>query len=353
MSLFTGLFPEAQPQPGRLRAEATAALLTESLRDAGLVTAAFTEDAMIAGAFGFWFGFDRFVERAYAEQERGHATFADGIEFVRRNAGRRFFLFLHTYKTHKPYVTGPPYAPFADPSDWGRLPLDGRIPAAQRPQVDAYDRTVREADDLVASLLTELDRLGLAERTLVVLLSDHGEAFGEHGALEHGYAAHQEQLHIPLVFRGPGVPAGVRVDAPASIVDVAPTVLELAAARPLPDAQGISLADAFLGRSLAQARPLFFSWLDQGARGVRHGKWKYMRTDYERALFDLASDPQERLPRLRRREPRPVDAALMAEHAEASARLRERFNAVTAGADGDVPIDGRMRDSLRALGYVD
>src|SRR5690606_19720466 len=67
LSLFTGLFPEAQPAPGRLRAEATAALVTESLRDAGLITAAFTEDALIAGAFGFWFGFDRFVERAFAQ----------------------------------------------------------------------------------------------------------------------------------------------------------------------------------------------------------------------------------------------------------------------------------------------
>ena len=66
---------------------------------------------------------------------------------------------------------------FAPASDWQRPGLDPRVPPAERPQMDAYDRTIREADDLIASLLAEIDRLGLAGRTLIVLLSDHGEAF--------------------------------------------------------------------------------------------------------------------------------------------------------------------------------
>jgi arylsulfatase A-like enzyme len=354
LSLFTGLYPDAQPELGRLRATATAALMTESLRDAGLVTAGFTEDAMIAGAFGFWFGFDRFVERSYAERERGRATFADGIEFLRQNADRRFFLFLHTYKTHKPYVASERFDAFAPASDWQTLPLDRRVPPGERAQMDAYDRTIREADDLIASLLAELDRLGITERTLVVLLSDHGEAFGEHGAVEHGYAGHQEQLHIPLVFRGPGIPAGTRVDAPASIVDVAPTVLALADAAPLPDAQGISLADAFADHDLPRHRPLFFSYLAKGAQGVRHGPWKYLRADHGHELFDLASDPGEDLPRLRKRAARAVDAALLSDYLAESAALRDRLRGAGAPKDGagDAPIDGRMQDSLRALGYV-
>jgi arylsulfatase A-like enzyme len=222
--------------------------------------------------------------------------------------------------------------------------------------MDAYDRTIREADDLIASLLAELDRLGLADRTLVVLLSDHGEAFGEHGAVEHGYAGHQEQLHIPLVFRGPGIPAGVRVDAPSSIVDVAPTVLELAGAPPLPHAQGTSLAAAFAGQDLPRHRPLFFSWLAQGAAGVRHGPWKYLRADHGHELFDLAGDPGENLPRLRKRAARAVDRALLADHRDESARLRALFGvnvgAQPPGAGGDAPVDARMHESLRALGYV-
>ena len=353
LSLFTGLFPAAQPAPGRLDPAATAATLTESLRDAGLVTAAFTEDAMIAGAFGFWFGFDRFVERSFAEHERGAATFADGIAFARANKDRRFFLFLHTYKTHKPYVASDRRAPFAAASDWTTLPLDDRIPERERPQVDAYDRTIRDADDLVATLLGELGRLGLAERTLVVLLSDHGEAFGEHGALEHGSAGHQEQIHIPLVLRGPGIPAGLRVDTPVSIVDVAPTVLELAGAQPLPYAQGISLVPALQGRTLPNGRPLFLSWLAQGGRGVRHGARKYLRADHGHELFDLASDPGERMPRGRKHPPPPIEANLLADYDASSARLRAQFNANVHQGAADAPIEGRTQDSLRALGYVE
>ena len=222
--------------------------------------------------------------------------------------------------------------------------------------MDAYDRTVREADDLIASLLAELDRLGLAEQTLVVLLSDHGEAFGEHGALDHGYASHQEQLHIPLVFRGPGIPAGVRVDAPSSIVDVAPTVLELAGAAPLPFAQGVSLAAAFAGHDLPRNRPLFFSWLAKGAQGVRHGRWKYVRADHGHELFDLEADPGENQPQLRKRRARAADTAILAEYVETSARLRERFAPAPdapAAPSSAAPVDARMHDSLRALGYVE
>jgi arylsulfatase A-like enzyme len=145
----------------------------------------------------------------------------------------------------------------------------------------------------------------------------------------------------------------VRIDVPTSIVDVAPTVLELAGATPLPDAQGISLAPAFVGRSLPRARPLFFSWLAQGGRGVRHGQWKYLRADHGHELFDMASDPQERLPRGRKLPPRPVDAGLLAAYQDESARLRARFNANEASRESAVPIEGRMQDSLRALGYVE
>jgi arylsulfatase A-like enzyme len=352
LSLFTGLYPAAQPALGRVPAGSSVRLLAESLRDAGLTTAAFTEDALVAGAFGFWFGFDRFVERTYDESGRGLATFADGIDFLQVHRERRFFLFLHTYKTHTPYVAAERYRSFAPPGDWQTLPLDPRIPERERAAVDAYDRTIREADDLVAGLLDALDRLGLAERTLVVLLSDHGEAFGEHGALEHGFAGHDEQVRIPLVLRGPGVPRGLDVATPVSIVDVAPTVLALAGAPPLPAAQGISLAPALAGGTLPDDRPLFFAWAAQGAAGVRRGATKYLRADHGHESFDLAMDPQEQRPRGRREPPPAAETALLERHAAESAQLRARFEA-PAGEAAPTAIEGRMEESLRALGYVE
>ncbi|HEY8516448.1 MAG TPA: sulfatase [Candidatus Binatia bacterium] len=351
LSLFTSLYPDAQPERGRLPASSPLPLLTERLADAGFLTAAFTEDALVAGAFGFWFGFDLFFERTYSEHERGARTFADGVAFLRDNREQRFFLFLHTYKTHVPYVASAAYAElFTDPADWEKL--DARVPAAQRAAADAYDRTVREADDLVGTLLRELDALGLAERTIVVLLSDHGEAFGEHGALEHGFAGHQEQMAIPLVFRGPEIPRGVEVEAPVSLVDVAPTILELVGAEPLPDAQGLSLAPAFAGGKLPGERPLFFSWHTAGARGVRHGRWKFLHADHGHELFDLEADPLETRPLLRREPARKEELDLLAAHAAESEQLRARL-AATAGDERRPAISDEVERSLRALGYLD
>src|SRR5690606_14816257 len=148
----------------------------------------------------------------------------DGARFLRAHRDQRFFLFLHTYKVHAPYVSSARYGSFfSDPSQWqGDLASFG-VPPEQHARVDAYDRAIREVDDQLAGFLAELDRLGLADEALVVLLSDHGDAFGEHGVVGHGFGAHQEQLRIPWIMRGPGIPRDVAITDPVSIVDVAPT----------------------------------------------------------------------------------------------------------------------------------
>jgi arylsulfatase A-like enzyme len=355
LSLFTSLYAEAQPGRGRLAPSSPLPLLTERLRDGGLATAAFTEDALIAGSFGFWYGFDRFVERSFRESERGRQTFDDGIRYLRDHRDQRFFLFLHTYKTHDPYVSSEPYRGlFSDPSEWERSSPAPQVPPRHRSHVDAYDRTIREADDLLGELLAALAELGLEERTIVVVLSDHGESFGEHGAGGHGFSGFREQLWVPLVLRGPGIPADLRIDTPSSLVDVAPTLLELLGLEPLPIAQGISLAGALRGEVLPADRPLFFSWLQDGAGGVRRGPWKWLRSDLEPAakVYDVESDPVERNP-LRTATPfHPVAEQLVSDHRARSERLR-----ATLGHPDSSPtqpaLSEHMERSLRALGYIE
>lgn len=355
LSLFTGLYAGAQPGRGRLGAESPVPLLTERLRDAGFETAAFTEDALIAGSFGFWFGFDRFVERSFRERERGHETFADGMQYLRDHREQRFFLFLHTYKTHDPYVAGDEYQKlFADPSEWEGEGPAAHVPPRHRAKVDAYDRTIREADDLMGELLAELDRLELAERTIVVLLSDHGESFGEHGATGHGFSGHREQLWVPLVLRGPEVPAGLEIDAPASLVDVAPTLLDLLGVEGLPLAQGRSLTPALRGEDLPRDRPLFFSWLQDGAAGVRVGDRKYVRSELEPEprVYDIVRDPEERTPLPSPGEFRPFAEKLVSEHRAESERLRGTLSHGTP-SPGEPALSEHMERSLRALGYIE
>jgi arylsulfatase A-like enzyme len=327
-------------------------LLAERLGEAGFHTAAYTEDALLAGVFGFWFGFDRFTERSYRHEDRGRGTFEDGIEYLRANRDRRFFLFLHTYKTHEPYVASRAYASlFSDPAHWKRDGM-GAIPQKHRDRTNAYDRTIREADDLVGEFLRELSLLGLAERTLVVLLSDHGEAFGEHGLIGHSFSSQQEVMRVPVVFRGPGVPEGLRIDTPTSLVDVAPTILELLGLEPLRVTQGVSLVPAFRGKALGGERPLYFSWLGDQAIGVRYGRWKYRSVGQRRALFDLETDPQEMRSVVQSDQQQPRWERLLSNHRKASAEIRAGFG--RAAQDRAAPaISEQTEKSLRALGYIE
>ena len=352
MSIFTGLYPEARPEAGRLAAATPLSTLAERLRDAGFETAAFTEDGLLAGVFGFWFGFDRFSERSYRLEERGVATFAAGADYLRSHRDRRFFLFLHTYKTHAPYAAGPAHAElFRDPGEWEREGMSP-VPPEHRPQVDEYDRSIRDADDLVGGFLDELDRQGLAERTLVVLLSDHGEAFGEHGLSGHSFSPGQEVVHVPLVLRGPGVPAGLWVETPVSLVDVAPTILDLLGLAPPSPGQGTSLVPALRGGTLPVKRPLHFSWLSDGAAGVRYGPYKYERSRTRKSLFRIDEDPHEEHPLGGKTHRRPLGERLLADHDEASARIRAEL--VQPEAESHAPaIPEDVERSLRALGYIE
>jgi len=353
LSMFTGLYPSAQPKRGRVSPHDRLELLAELLQRAGLETAAFTEDALVSGAFGFWFGFDQFTERSFAHADRGRRTFEDGIRYLEGHADRRFFLFLHTYKTHDPYVPGPEYeALWSDEGAWrdgGPAPW---VPGKHREILDRYDRTIREADALVGGLLDTLSALGIADRTFVVLTSDHGEAFGEHGIAGHGFTPHQEALDVPLILRGPGVPESRRIDSPVSVADVTPTLLELLGAPAVGRSQGISLAPALGGATLDETRPLFFSWLRPEAAGVRRQDTKYYRTTHGHEQFDLASDPHEWKPD-RTDAARTEGDRLLAEHEAEAARLRQEL-----GPDDEDPthhapaIDQRLEKSLEALGYL-
>ena len=285
-------------------------------------------------------------------EARGVETFADGARFLREHRDQRFFLFLHTYKVHAPYVSSPRYASFAaDPTAWQGELAPYEVPVEQQPFVDAYDRSIREADDQLADFLAEIDRLGLADDTFVVLVSDHGEAFGEHGLVGHGFGAHQEQLQIPWIVRGPGIPAGTTIAEPASIVDVAPTVLDLLGVAE-PGTQGRSLRAALASGTAPPERALSFSWVGADGQGLRRGPWKLLEeAAAKRTLFDLASDPRERHPIHDAPVMAPLGEAL--ETAASDDRQRRDRMAAVAGSGEPRAASERVLESMRALGYVE
>jgi arylsulfatase A-like enzyme len=238
MSLFSSRFPSEHRVTSFITAPSPSIeLLAERLRREGYLTRAFTEDGGVWAHAGFARGFSAYAERRSADfVYRGEVdqVFADATRWVEAHADRTFFLFVHTYQVHAPYSPPADHQKlFADVP--GREPLNGRAAAL------AYDQEARYTDDHVGPFLAKLASLDLAERTIVVLTSDHGEEFGEHGGMGHGRSLHQEVLRVPLVIAAPGLLAPSEVAIPASLLDVAPTVLDLLGLAPTPSHRGRSL----------------------------------------------------------------------------------------------------------------
>lgn len=227
MSLFTSQYPtvhavDAPIASAQRRLAGDKTTLAELLRDRGYRTAAFTGAGAISALYGFWQGFD-----LYDETPRG-ATGREGEDlpviygraraWLESEGERPFFLFLHTYEVHNPYTHG---TFLEDGEDYGELERRTRL----------YDGGIAFADGYLGRLRGELERLGLAGTTLLVVLSDHGEDLaGRYPAdhwYYHGHNLYDELLLVPLVFSGPGVARGRVVGDQVSLLDVMPTLLEL------------------------------------------------------------------------------------------------------------------------------
>ncbi len=256
MSLFTGLYPQQHgvyPPNGVLAAEVPT--LPERFRAAGFRTAGFTEGGFVAGGYGFARGFEVFADPPYADDADIEETFGRGLDFLRALApGERFFLFLHSYSIHDPYAPPEPargrFAP-RDPAaaersrgeslrdfNAGRLALDE---GSAEDFARLYDGSILYVDGVLAAFFAELERLGLAADTTVVLTSDHGEEFLEHRRLGHTQL-YPESLFVPLLVIHPEQRAGLRLPGLARLIDLAPTLYELAGIEAPPRLPGRSLA---------------------------------------------------------------------------------------------------------------
>ncbi len=350
MSLFSSRFPSEHGVTSFLNAPAPSIeLLAERLRREGYLTRAYTEDGGVWAHAGFARGFSAYAERRSADfVYRGEveATFADGTRWIGEHADRTFFLFLHTYQVHAPYAPPPHFkALFLDVP--GREPPNGRGAAL------AYDQEARWTDDHVAPFLAALAKLGLAERTIVVITSDHGEEFGEHGGMGHGRSLHGEVLRVPLVIAAPGLLAPVRVPTPASLLDIAPTILELLGLEPNASHRGRSLVaaarDAAAGRAADPtllARPIFGEVDRLDRTRIRQVS---VRREHATAITDLEAGTTRCYAADDRGEERPATSCPeLAELIELHRQASRPVGSVAPAQEADPALIEKMR----ALGYV-
>lgn len=370
MSIFTGLYPAEHgvyPPDSVLAAEIPT--LPEVFRAAGYRTAGFTEGGYVAGHYGFERGFETF--RAVNTGKPGAAgrTFdlvRDWIDTL--EPGDKFFLFVHTYEVHDPYLPMEGFDeglwPADPPETWeptganltaasvGKLPV---TPEVVRYFSALYDAGIRYVDEVLRDFMEHLRAADLGNDTTVVITSDHGEEFFEHGSFVHRQI-YNETLHVPLLVRRLGQRRGARVSRLVESVDIAPTLLELAGLEDRMAPSGSSLVPLLGGDDTASASEAFAEGMSVPTRTIyRHtdsGLYQYLLTPGRptngqpslprRELYRLDDDPlqQENLAPRRSALVRELEAALEGYQWEAKARA------------GQEELSDEQVERLKALGYL-
>jgi len=384
-SIFTSLYPvghgvvkDALTLLGEHRT------LAEILAEAGYQTSAVVSSFVLNGRFGYSQGFEAYDDEFgaanptftneswsdYLEDEgferRAHQTTWRAVTWLneRRDRSHPFFLFVHYFDPHAPYVPPIPFAElYVDPNDRSE---------DLKYLIDLYDAEIAFTDWQVGVLLENLANLGLHENTLVVLVGDHGEGLMQHGYLLHGPNIYEEAVRVPLIVRWPGgIRSGQTLDGPVEMVDLTPTILDLLGVEPpLPPFQGRSLAAALRGEEvLDPEHPVFLHRRPYESRmmetlpqynpdgvdairvsgqkyGIRVGKWKYIVGVEEgtKELFDLEADPREQTN---------LYAKLPRRAAALASQLESWRESHTSDGLAQVPVSDEDRRRLQALGYVD
>ena len=363
-TILTGLYPH---QHGAIRNGVPLLegipTLAERLSAQGYRTAAFvsgwTLRRNLSGlARGFDIYDDRMEDRYHLvnSQRFAHQVTPPALEWLRNNARRPFFLWVHYFDPHSPYKKRDKSHAIlerASPSVMAALPQRNRN----------YASEIHYTDQWIGKLLQALNELDLESETIVVVTADHGESLGEHGYVGHGRHVYQEILRVPLILSWPGqLPQGKTVDVPVGLVDVAPTLMQLMDLPTL--GEGMNLVPTFGEGELPKLytmRRIFFETYP-GARkkfwkifsppmdfipslaGFREGPLKFVYNTREKQsqVYDIASDPGE-------------VRDLMADYPiyQSSGMQLVGWIEDSSVASGESTANSTDREKLRSLGYVD
>lgn len=367
-SMLTGLYPAFHSlQDDGVKLPDDVPTMAEKLRATGYHTLAVVSHVYVSSQFDLDRGFDEFDDSLI----RGGAVNPVATQVVDRALQRfeeipegPFFAFVHFFDPHWDYVPPQPFAArFADPNYRGRVDgtvvsmtpyfaPDARVPQADlQHMIDLYDGEIAYTDAEIGRLLDALKRAGRLDRTVVVITADHGEEFKEHKQLGHGQTLYEEQLRVPLIVSGyPPLGRGERRHEVVSLVDIAPTLLEIAGAEPLPDLPGSSLLD----REVLAARKLFAESIrfgvEQRAARIEDAKVIHLLQGDRRTFYDLARDPGEQSPLGQDPTDGPLSDALTEYAAVADVGWHLKLIAMHGGplrCMGTIRSEGRLEDVRR------
>jgi arylsulfatase A-like enzyme len=327
-TIFTSLYPSQHGATGsRTAMREGFPTLASLLMENGYATGAIINAPYLKGKYKMDRGFD-FYYMTPPEGRDADGTTEDALRWIDDNSAGPFFMFAHYFDPHIPYVPPAPYDSIFDPGYAGKvrkpynpkwLPrarLHGfervtNLNQADRDHIKAlYDGEVAFTDAAIGDLIDGLKARGLTENTLIVLLSDHGEEFFEHGGFEHGHTLYNELLRAPLILSQPGrIPEGRRVSGQARLVDILPTLLDILGVDCESHLEGRSLSGTLSEGAGGETRPggragcMFphdFAYAEAMLYGGEQKSltaypWKliYEMQDAKTSLFNLEEDPGE------------------------------------------------------------
>ncbi len=344
-SILTGMNPPAHGirDNGDYRLADGALTLAEVLRSRGMRTGAVVASFVLDSMFGLDQGFEQYDDalparspnEAFLAERRGESVTDAAVRYLRGVTGSRFFLWVHYFDPHHPY---------AAPEDHAR-----RYPGSP------YDAEISWVDSEIGRLIESADALGMMDKTLVVLVADHGEGLGDHGEDSHGVFLYEEAARVPMILSfPPWLPPGRRVAGVVSTVDLMPTILDLVRIDPdqaAPAVEGIPLWPLIASEAPLPGRPVYleamapllmYGW--SPLQAIRGPRYKYIEAPRPE-LYDLSADPGET---------NNLAATLPDVAADHRSRLLRLIEDSERGAIATEPtaLDPEARARLESLGYA-
>jgi choline-sulfatase len=329
-SLLTGLLPsehKVRNNIGYVLGEGTPTL-PRILKARGYATGAAVSAYVLRGSSGLSRDFDEYEDRIAGSgssavgqlQRSGVATTAIATRWIESHAAQPFFYMLHLFEPHSPYEPAEPF---------------------RSKYRDRYDGEIATVDAILGVFLEGLRRSGVYDQALIIVLSDHGEALGDHGEPEHGIFVYRETIHIPLLVKLPANERrGDTVDTPVGLIDIAPTVADFA---------GVTVPTAMRGASLLKSGESGRRVYSESLYPRIHLGWSELRSlvdaryhyiEAPRAeLYDVVADPAEK-------------TNVIGDQRRIASRMREELGRYGTEIETPQSIDPEEARKLAALGYL-
>ena len=374
-TMLTGLYPDTHKiQTEGAKLPAKVKMISEEMQERAVATGAFIANGYVSGKFGFKRGWDRYTNYIRESKKTdAEYVFKDAFEWIEKVKDKRFYAYIHTIDPHVPYAPPKKFLELYD-----REPYNGPVqPRKTAHHLEAikkgkfnptrrdkerilalYDGEISYHDKYFGRFLDRLNTLGLMKDTLIMVVSDHGEEFWDHGSVGHGHQIHQELIHVPflLIWRGT-IFGKVRIADNHDHGCMVPTTFDAMGLHPPDYLEGKSALPIALGRQQPGPQAGFSS--HQGDRqAVWSGKWKLlMRGPVNTYLYDTDADPgcQSNL-----KKKRPITLAymraLLGQFQGSSDKTRWSSRETTGKRkrkveQEKVEMDNELRKQLENLGY--